>query len=467
MPTIAIEEVSPGLVLDQEIMDLTRENIVYKPGIRLTAEIINNILSLEYLEIKVKEGSSNESNDNTVNIPVKSYKSGEFICFQGEPASHIYILHKGVVQVIATETDPPVDDLEKSKQFVQKHGKVISQIRGKNTKFGEMAGILNGLRSASIKCNTDVNIVEISTNESAFKKTLLYNPKLGLSIANTMAQRLINVRKAIEEIHKYYGLLAKKVNIYQAAFNKIKSSVTAKSEAQLKEWLQKLVHELKNIPPLSDYQKFKPKNVKRVGDPYLLQEQILPPDYESNIPINSYLTVVGKQQENFFILRKGKVESPVDEQNIKLYRQPGLLLEGIHPIAHGKGYSGVHKEELRSITPVRMYKIPIQDFERISAENPPLILFICKWIANELTIEDQYMLNLLDAFENDLSTLAIGDTNYRRAYKKLHRLLEKFSKDPILTKTELALAASLRNQIDKDYAFFKDGINQVHLQKHN
>ena len=191
----------------------------------------------------------------------------------------------------------------------------------------------------------------------------------------------------------------------------------------------------------------------------------MPADYESNIPINSYLTVVGKQQENFFILRKGKVESPIDEKNVKLYRQAGLLLEAIHPIADGKGYNGVHKEELRSITPVRMYKIPVKDFERISAENPPLILFICKWIANELTIEDQYMLNLLDAFEKDLSTLAIGDTNYRRAYKKLHRLLEKFSKDPILTKTELALAASLRQQIDKDYAFLKDGINQVHLSK--
>lgn len=465
MPTIAIEEVSPGVVLDQEIMDLTRENVVYKPGIRLTAEIINNILSLEYLEIKVKEVSNNEPNDHAVNIPVKSYKSGEFICFQGEPASHIYILHTGVIQVIATETDPPIDDLDKAKQFVNKNGKVISQIRGKNTKFGEMAGILNGLRSASIKCNTDVSVVEISTNESAFKKTLLYNPKLGLSIASTMAQRLLNVRIAILEIHKYYALLAKKINIYQAAFEKIKGSITTKSESQLKEWLQKLVHELKNIPPLSDYQKFKPKKIKRIGEPYPLQEQILPPDYETNIPINSYLTVVGKQQENFFILRKGKVEAPINEQDVKLYRQPGLLLEGIYPIAHGKGYHGVHKEELRSITPVRMYKIPIQDFDKISADNPPLILFICKWIANELTIEDQYMLNLLDAFEKDLSTLAIGDTNYRRAYKKLHRLLEKFSKDPILTKTELALAASLRQQIDKDYAFMKDGINQVHLSK--
>ena len=128
-----------------------------------------------------------------------------------------------------------------------------------------MAGILNGLRSASIKCNTDVNVVEISTNESAFKKTLLYNPKLGLSIASTMAQRLLNVRKAILEIHKYYALLAKKIHIYQAAFEKIKDSVTTKSEAQLKEWLQKLVQELKNIPPLSDYQKFKPKKLKESG----------------------------------------------------------------------------------------------------------------------------------------------------------------------------------------------------------
>ena len=133
-----------------------------------------------------------------------------------------------------------------------------------------------------------------------------------------MAQRLLNVRKAILEIHKYYALLAKKIHIYQAAFEKIKDSITTKSEAQLKEWLQKLVQELKNIPPLSDYQKFKPKKIKRIGEPYPLQEQILPPDYESNIPINSYLTVEGKQQENFFILRKGKIELSYRRTKVKL-----------------------------------------------------------------------------------------------------------------------------------------------------
>lgn len=462
MTKIAIEKVNPGLILDQEIKDLTRENIIYKPGIRLTAEVINNILSLEYLEIEVKESADEKDSDVSTNIPIKTYKSGDFICFQGESANHIYILLKGIIEVIATEINPPTDDLDKAKLFVQQNGKVISQIRGKNTKFGEMAAILNGFRSASIKCLSEVKVTEISTSEAAFKKTLLYNPKLGISLATTMAQRLTSLKQSIHQVHAYYDLLAKKISLYQAAYRKIRESVTKKSESQLKEWLQKLAHELKYIEPLSQYQKFKPKDVKRYGAPLAFKEQILPPDYESNIPINSYIAVANKSQTHFFILRKGKIESPIDDHNVNLYKEPGLLLEAINPLANFTNYKGVYKEDLRTITPVRCYKIPLDEFEKIASENPPLILYICKWLANELLIDDQFMLNLQEAFESDLSTLAIGDTNYRRAYKKIHRLLTKFSKDPALTTTEVTLATSLQQQIDKDYAMFKDALSQIH-----
>lgn len=464
---MAIEKVQPGLVLDQEIKDLSRENIVYKPGIRLTAEIINNILSLEYLKIEVRESVQDQQSDITNNIPTKTYKAGEFIFFQGEPANHIYILQKGIIHVLATEIDPPYDDLDKARQFVQQNGKVIGQIRDKNTRFGEMAAILNGLRSASIKCASEVKVIEISTNEIAFKKTLLYNPKLGLSLATTLAQRLIKLRLSIKQVNAYYDLLAKKISIYQTAYKKIRDSINKKSESQLKEWLNKLNEELKVIPPLSNYQKFKPREIKRTGVPLRLTDQILSPNFESNISINSYLAVSGKPQTHFFILKKGKIESPVEDNKINLYSEPGFLLEALAPIANLGNFTGVYRESLRTITPVRCYRIPLAEFENIARDNPPLILFICKWIANEIIIDDQFLLNLLDAFETDLNSLSIGDTNYRRAYKKINRLLTKFSKDPIITQAETSLAASLQQQVDKDYAMLRDSINQIHFEKAN
>jgi len=463
--TLPIEKVSPGLILAQEIKDLPRENVVYKPGIRLTAEVINNILSLEYLELEVSEMTGGTTGGAGGNIPSKKFKSGDFICFKGEAANHIYILKKGVVQVIHTEDKPPADDIDRAKKYVSEHGKVISNIRGTNIKFGEMAAILHGSRSASIRCNTEVEIAMISTNEAAFKKTLLYNPKLALSIAGTMAKRLKGTNKSIIEIKKIYLLLTKKILIYQAAFDRIRASVTSKSETNTAEWLHKLVQELKNIPPLSDFRKFKPKDVERKTTPMNLREQVLPPELESVAPINSYFSLPGSKQENFFILKKGKVVETISENNVIVHGAPGTLLEHINPLADLKGYKDGHTKELKSISPVRLFKIPINTIEAFIGENPPLGLYLNKALAQELMDADHYMFELLHAVEEDLATLASGDTNFRRAFKKLHRLLDKFSKDPALMKTELALATSLKAQVDKDYSLLKDGLNKVFAKK--
>jgi len=462
---IPIEEVEPGWILCQDVQDIKRENVVYSAGVRLTTDMINNILSLDYLEIKVDQAQEATPASKGDSMPTRSYKPGEFIFYQGEPAHEIFILKKGIVEVMVTEAPPPSDDTEKARRYVGEHGKVISQIRGKNVKFGEMASILQGVRSASIKANTEVEVSCISTNEAAFKQTLMHSPKLGISIASTVAQRLKHMQRGVVKIHSLHALLIKKIQVYQGAYSRIKDSLTTKNETRTTVWLSKIINELKNIPGLTDIRKFKLPELIRKEAVLELKEQILPPELEIPVNINSYLTVAGHPQEYFFILRKGKVVVPLEESWQEIYATCGQMMDHVEPLSNPFRYKGTHKRDLKTISPVRVYKIPIVGLERFAQQHPKLVVFFCKSMANQLIDQDEFLLKLMKNFEADLAVLASGDTNFRRGFKKLSRVLEKFSKDPLLTKVELSLAESMREMVDKDYASFKDKLNEIHFQK--
>ncbi|PCJ21540.1 MAG: hypothetical protein COB02_02790 [Candidatus Cloacimonadota bacterium] len=459
-----IEEVTPGQVLHQDVFDIKRENIAYKKGTRLTASMINNILLLDYMELDVGSASSETKKSKGSNLPSNIYKAGEFIFFQGEPARQIFILKSGSIQVIITPDAPPMNDPDLAKRYVNEKGKLISNINARGAKFGEMAAIYSGIRNASIKCSVEVEVASISTNPKAFGQTLVANPKLGLSITITLANRLKSIRQSVIDIKKIHGALAAKINSYQAIFNKLRKSLTNKSLSKNLEWLNKIVIELGNIPPLSSDIKYRPPEVLKSDETFIYKEEVLPPELEVTVNINSYVTVIEKKQENFFILRKGKLETEVDGKRTVIYSKPYELIDFLKPLCDPKNYEGKFKRDLRALSPVRVYKIPIHQIEEFSMKQPRLNLFLCKAITHLIKIEDEYMLELLESFQNSLSLLSTGDNNYRRAFKKLNRILEKFTKDEQVTQVELSLARSLKESVEIDATTLKDHLNKLYLR---
>jgi|SaaInl4_135m_RNA_FD_contig_123_22120_length_3045_multi_3_in_2_out_0_2 CRP-like cAMP-binding protein len=461
-----IENVEPGKILDQEILDVDRQNTVYNAGIYLTTEIINNILSLDYLEIEIIDSKVNTDDSGSSDaIPKRVLKPGDYLFLQGEPSTSIYILKRGIVQIIVTADHPPSEDREKAKRYVSENGKIVAQIRKANVKIGEMGALIDGIRTASIKCSTEVEVTEIATSEQAFKHSMMHSPKLALALISMLANRLRKSRKTAEGIEVLHGGFLKKVNLYQAAFEKMRTSLMAKNESQQSVWLTKIINEFKNIPALSDNLRFRKPDLDRKNDILELKEQILPAEMETPVNINTYLALAGRKQENFFILRKGKVVVPDEDTWAKMYSVPGQMLHHLEPLCNPTGeFKGYHLLELKTISPVRLYKIPIRDLEKLCNQHPKLALFLSRSLAKELVAEDHYIVGLLEIFDKDIAVLASGDINYRRGYKKLNRVLEKFTKDAQQTEVERKLAMQMMEQVEKDYASFKDQLVKLHFK---
>lgn len=462
---VPIEEVRMGSILDQDIFDANRQNIVYTRGICLTTEIINNILSLDYLEIDVIDGQSKNETQTINSIPKKTLKPGDYLFMQGEPAVSIFILQRGIVQIVVTKDTPPLDNPDKARRYVNEFGKVVAQVRNPKVKLGEMGALLGGKRTASIKCSTEVEVSEIAITEESFKQSIIQSPKLGLALAGTLAQRLLHSKTTAIRVKKIYDDFLNRTRLYQTAFEKIRSSLISKNESQQSLWMSKIINEFRNIPALSDNLKFKLPEINRENNVLELKEQILPIEMEIPVNINTYLAVSGRKQENIFILRKGKVIVPEDDGWTEIYSIPGQMLGHLEPLCKPFTlFKGIHQCDLKTISPVRLYKIPIKELETLCSQHPKLIIFICRYLSNELISEDQYIVSLLDILEKDIAILASGDTNFRRGYKKLNRVLEKFTKEPQLTEVELKLAQQMQEQVDKDYASFKDQITKLHFK---
>jgi CRP-like cAMP-binding protein len=457
---IPIEDVQPGAVLGEDIYDPAQDKTVYHAGTQLTAEFINHILSLDYLEIKL----GSKPIPSTERMPTKVFKPGEFICFQGEPANHIYILKDGMVQIILTEEDPPLDNPEESRKFVGMNGRIISHIQGKNVKFGEMAAILHGKRSASIKCNTEVHVVEIKANKTTLESTVIHNPKLGLSLALNIALRLKNALSGSHRILQLFKVLQIKLRSYQTTFAKIQSSLKTKSEENTFEWLKKLSAETRNIPPLSNATKYEPELPEKSDNIFEVNYDILPPEMEVFFKLNTNVTEQAQTEKCFYLLKKGRVQiRKGTTERYNILSKPGTLL------AYETTLCGMEFPPggtyLHCVSPVRAYRIRISDLESLAFKFPRVILFLARSLSQLLVLDDLYQYQLVERFEADLNQLAVGNTNYRRGFKKLTRIIEKFSKEPQITETELKLAETLKSTVDRDYVALKDELSNIFLRK--
>ncbi len=461
-----IENVRPGSVLGQDIVHPKTKEVVYTKGIRLTADMINNILSLDYLKIQIG-GEDSAFPAQASRLPTRKFKIGDYICFQGEIAKSIYILKVGVLQVLATEEIPPQDSLEKARVYVNENGKVITTIKGTGTKFGEMAAILNGTRNASIKCLTEAEVVEISTDEKTFKRTVINNSQLGLALCATLATRLRKVRSSVNEVEKLYNALISKLLNYREIYNRIITSLRRKEGTSSEDWMAKIVREASSLPPLSDAGIIRKDEVERVFHEFDFREDSLPAELESYLGINTTLCRKGEKQTEFFILKKGKIETMVNDRRVNLYSTSGEMIHFLDPLILGKKFQGIYPDTLKCISPVRAFRLNIEKLEDTCRFHPKLALFLCKALSQYINQENEYLLHLQDSFESWLNRIAIGDCNFRRAYKKLSRILEKFTKEPNATAQELEIAKNVMYMIDQDFAGFKERLNKIHLSSSN
>ena len=108
-------------------------------------------------------------------IPTRSYKAGEVIFREGDPATELFIIKEGRVDILSGN-------------------KLLDSIDG-NGIFGEMALIDAAPRSASAIAASDVTVVPIS--EKQFLFLVSQTPFFALNLLKVLARRLRATNKSI------------------------------------------------------------------------------------------------------------------------------------------------------------------------------------------------------------------------------------------------------------------------------
>ena len=107
--------------------------------------------------------------------PVRSFKAGEVIFRQGEPAEELYVVQSGTVEI--------------------RLGNRVLDTLPELSIFGEMALIDRSPRSATAVAATDVSLVPVG--EKQFLFLVSRTPHFALNVMRVLAQRLRTTSTAI------------------------------------------------------------------------------------------------------------------------------------------------------------------------------------------------------------------------------------------------------------------------------
>jgi len=108
-------------------------------------------------------------------VPTRSFKAGETIFREGDPANELYVIQKGQVGV-------------------QTGNRLLDTLKSK-TIFGEMALVDSAPRSADAVALTDVTLVPVSERQFLF--LVSETPYFALNVMRLMARRLRATNKAL------------------------------------------------------------------------------------------------------------------------------------------------------------------------------------------------------------------------------------------------------------------------------
>ena len=122
----------------------------------------------------------------TTEIKKESYKSGDFIFFEGDIENHFYIVESGVVSIF-------------TKNAQGQKIPICEIIDGES--FGEFALISKMPRSASAQALTDVVLVKVS--EEGYRQLLSELPTWAECMMKSFTDRLQNMTDVLREVDQF------------------------------------------------------------------------------------------------------------------------------------------------------------------------------------------------------------------------------------------------------------------------
>lgn len=150
----------------------------------------------------------------------KEIKKGEYICFQGEESDSIFVLEKGIIDVLKVENEETV-----TKETVETDSEKVDIIEQPDSLIGEIGVFLNKPRVASLRAQTDVTISVIPVEEGMMKKIIESKREIGYKIIKDVIIRIQRTSRSIynieKDIIKYYDFIKSSISTFQNIINKL------------------------------------------------------------------------------------------------------------------------------------------------------------------------------------------------------------------------------------------------------
>lgn len=148
---------------------------------------------------------------------VKTYPAGTVLCKEGAYEDTFYMVQEGKVEILK-QFDVAGSERERLLRYLEP-----------GDFFGEMAIIVDGPRSATVRAIVPTTVLEI--DRESFLKMLAANPSMALAMVRTTIDRLrANDRMQLEEMRKAYEALQRldraKLDFIEVAAHELRTPIT-------------------------------------------------------------------------------------------------------------------------------------------------------------------------------------------------------------------------------------------------
>lgn len=350
---------------------------------------------------------------------------GDTLCKQGDMSTEIYILQDGKVDVSVRDK--------------RGRDKIISEISGKNSIFGEIGALLKKPRGASIRASTHAVVQKVDTKNKALEDTILSQPKLGLSLAFNLARYLKETNTRLSQYTQFLTEIRNTVNADLTYYHQKTKSLGDLHDKTHYPWAKTIYDKAKSHGCYTMGETVV-KGQEAIGEETPLQAPIAvaAPDMPADALNRQFqpgevLGREGAEGKEFFILQSGVLEIQVGGRKVSDVKEKGSVIGEVAVLV---GLAS-KKFETRSATIIarELSTVIVIDAPKLDGfvqSNPHLILFIGKVLAarlpwtNQVFIADDEKINkylaLLDASSPTSNTLI-------HAYELLRTNLHSGAKD--------------------------------------
>ncbi len=372
----------------------------------------------------------------------KELEAGEYLCFQGEESKEIYILRSGKLQVIYVEGDGIIP-----RERVEEEGMIVGTVSEVNTTLGELGALLKDPRSASIRAAEKSVVSIIDLQKRGFEETIASNPKIGMAIAKTIAERLELTSRVLVETDRVTLEFKSLLDKYTVEFFMAISDFERKAKRLN---LQEMVNFLKEFKESLTYQ------IGRVAEVYkelpleiytilLLPFMLHGMNFSNRVfsqkdehVVEGSGTSSGEQKGKLMIFHPGDIvckEGQIDENLYILVDGKLEILVGVRSIGtiQGRGaifgemalFGGTKKRSstVKALTEVQAIPIPSKGIEVLLQQKPQTLLHIIKIFAKRLPSVNEGLLRTLQQLNLLLSLFEKSEFGLVSSYYKLSNSL--------------------------------------------